>query len=58
MERKELHVAREAIEDSEAFIVEICWHYFVNEMTQAEIARKMDVTRLRVNQATQRAKSQ
>jgi len=57
MERKESCVAREAIEDSEAFIVEICWHYFVNEMTQAEIARKMDVTRLRVNQAIQRAKA-
>lgn len=50
-------MAREQIEDSEAFIVEICWHYYVNEMTQAEIARALGVTRLRVNQAIQRAKS-
>ena len=57
IERREFRVAREAIEDSEAFIVEICWHYFVNEMTQAEIAHKMGVTRLRVNQAIQRAKA-
>jgi len=50
-------VAREPIEDSEAFITEVCWHYFVNEMTQAEIAGMLNVTRLRVNQAIQRAKS-
>ncbi|WP_325893467.1 sugar-binding transcriptional regulator [Grimontia sp. NTOU-MAR1] len=48
---------RELIEDSDAFITEVCWHYYVNEMTQAEIARQMNVTRLRVNQAIQRAKS-
>lgn len=50
-------MAREPIEDSEAIIVEICWHYFVNEMTQAEIARMKGVTRLRVNQAIQHAKA-
>ncbi|MBL4811126.1 MAG: transcriptional regulator [Rhodobacteraceae bacterium] len=50
-------MARELIEDSEAFITEICWHYFVNEMTQAEIAQMLDVTRLRVNQSIQRAKA-
>ncbi|MCT4579534.1 sugar-binding transcriptional regulator [Donghicola sp.] len=50
-------MARELIEDSEAFITEVCWHYYVNEMTQAEVARLMDVTRLRVNQAIQRARS-
>ncbi|WP_424927339.1 sugar-binding transcriptional regulator [Amaricoccus tamworthensis] len=50
-------MAREPIEDSEAFLVEVCWHYFVNEMTQAEIARMLNVTRLRVNQSIQRAKS-
>ncbi|MFZ7093140.1 sugar-binding transcriptional regulator [Primorskyibacter sp. 2E233] len=50
-------MAREPIEDGEAFITEVCWHYFVNEMTQAEIARMLDVTRLRVNQAIQRAKA-
>lgn len=50
-------MAREVIEDSDAFVTEICWHYYVNEMTQAEIARLMNVTRLRVNQAIQRAKA-
>jgi DNA-binding transcriptional regulator LsrR (DeoR family) len=45
------------IKDSEALIVEICWHYYVNEMTQGEIARTMGVTRLRVNQAIPRAKA-
>ncbi len=49
---------REQFEESDAFVTEICWHYFVNEMTQAEIARQLNVTRLRVNQAIQRAKSQ
>lgn len=50
-------MAREPIEESDAFVTEICWHYYVNEMTQAEIARLLNVTRLRVNQAIQRAKS-
>jgi len=50
-------LAREANEENDAFVTEICWHYYVNEMTQAEIARLMNVTRLRVNQAIQRAKS-
>ena len=48
---------REPVEDSEVFLTEVCWHYFVNEMTQAEIAAKMGVTRLRVNQSIQRAKA-
>ena len=46
---EERTVGREPIEDSEAFITEVSWHYFVNEMTQAEIARMLNVTRLRVN---------
>lgn len=50
-------MAREPVEDSDAFVTEVCWHYYVNEMTQAEIAQLLDVTRLRVNQAIQRAKS-
>ncbi len=50
-------MVRELIEDNDAFITEICWHYFVNEMTQAEIAKMLDITRLRVNQAIQRAKA-
>ncbi|WP_284154930.1 sugar-binding transcriptional regulator [Algicella marina] len=50
-------MAREPNEDTEAFIAEVCWHYYVNEMTQAEIAKMLDVTRLRVNQAIQRAKA-
>ena len=49
-------MAREPIEESDAFVTEICWHYYVNEMTQADIARLLNVTRLRVNQAIQRAK--
>jgi len=49
-------LAREPIEESDAFVTEICWHYYVNEMTQADIARLLNVTRLRVNQAIQRAK--
>ncbi len=48
---------REPIEDTDAFVTEVCWHYYVNEMTQAEIASLLNVTRLRVNQAIQRAKS-
>ena len=43
-------------DDSDAFLSEVCWHYFVNEMTQAEVARALGVTRLRVNQAIQRAR--
>ncbi|MGB0658932.1 MAG: sugar-binding transcriptional regulator [Mangrovicoccus sp.] len=50
-------MAREPNEDSDAFVTEICWHYFIGEMTQAEIAQLMNVTRLRVNRAIQRAKS-
>lgn len=50
-------MAREPIEESDAFVTEICWHYYENEMTQADIARLLNVTRLRVNQAIQRAKS-
>jgi DNA-binding transcriptional regulator LsrR (DeoR family) len=50
-------LVRELIEDGDVFVTEVCWHYFVNEMTQAEIATLLDVTRLRVNQAIQRAKS-
>lgn len=48
---------RDAQDDSEAFICEVSWHYFINEMTQAEIAEMLGVTRLRVNQAIQRAKA-
>ena len=50
-------MAREPNEDTDAFVTEVCWHYYVNELTQAEIATLMSVTRLRVNQAIQRAKS-
>ena len=48
---------REVLEDSDAFVSEVCWHYYVNEMTQAEIAVALGVTRLRVNQGIQKAKS-
>lgn len=50
-------MAREPIEDSDAFVAEVCWHYYVNGKTQAEVAKTLSVTRLRVNQAIQRAKS-
>ena len=44
-------------DESEALVSEVCWHYYVNEMTQAEVAKTLGLTRLRVNQAIQRAKS-
>lgn len=47
----------EALDDGDAFTSEVCWHYYVNEMTQAQIASMLRVTRLRVNQAIQKAKS-
>ncbi|MEM8540301.1 MAG: sugar-binding domain-containing protein [Pseudomonadota bacterium] len=43
--------------EDEYFLTEVCWHYYVNEMTQSEIAGSLGVTRLRVNQAIQQAKS-
>ena len=47
----------DAHDENDAFVSEVCWHYYVNEMTQAEVAAALGVTRLRVNQAIQRAKS-
>lgn len=47
----------EGFDDGDGFVSEVCWHYYVNEMTQAEVAAVLGVTRLRVNQAIQRAKS-
>ncbi len=44
-------------DDSEAFVTEVCWHYYVNGKTQAEVAQVLGVTRLRVNQAMQRARA-
>lgn len=44
-------------DDSTVFATEVCWHYYVNGLTQAEVAKQLDTTRLRVNQAIQRAKS-
>ncbi len=44
-------------DDSEAFVTEVCWHYYVNGKTQAEVAQALGVTRLRVNQAMQKARS-
>jgi DNA-binding transcriptional regulator LsrR (DeoR family) len=44
-------------DESEALVSEVCWHYYVNEMTQADVAKTLGITRLRVNQAIQRAKS-
>lgn len=48
---------RDSIEDSEAFLTEVCWHYFINGNTQAEVAKAMGVTRLRVNQAIQKSRN-
>lgn len=50
-------MAGESPDDSDAFISEVCWHYYVNEMTQAQVASLLGVTRLRVNQAIQKAKA-
>lgn len=47
----------DAPDDSDAFVAEVCWHYYVNEMTQAEVAGLLGVTRLRVNQAIGKAKA-
>lgn len=44
-------------DESEALVSEVCWHYYVNEMTQADVAKALGITRLRVNQAIQRAKT-
>lgn len=49
---------REAQDDGDAFICEVCWHYFINEMTQAKVAALLGVTRLRVNQAIGKARAQ
>ncbi|PRX03438.1 UNVERIFIED_ORG: DNA-binding transcriptional regulator LsrR (DeoR family) [Martelella mediterranea] len=50
-------VASETSVETEAFLVEVCWHYFINEMTQSEVAALMGVTRLRVNQAIRSARA-
>ena len=50
-------MGREPIEDSDAFVTEVCWHYYINGHTQAEVAKILNVTRLRVNQAIQKAKA-
>lgn len=44
-------------EEPESFLAEVCWHYYVNEMTQQDVARVMGVTRLRVNRALQLARA-
>ena len=44
-------------EEDEEFLCEVCWQYFVNELTQAEVARILGVTRLRVNQAIRQARA-
>ncbi len=44
-------------DESEAFLIEVCWHYFVNGMTQSEVAESLGITRLRVNRAIQLARA-
>ncbi|MBB4120972.1 sugar-binding transcriptional regulator [Martelella radicis] len=50
-------MASEVNAETEAFLVEVCWHYFINEMTQSEVAALMGITRLRVNQAIKTARA-
>ena len=50
-------MAVEVLDETDAFVSEVCWHYYVNEMTQAQVAGMLGVTRLRVNQAIQKAKA-
>jgi DNA-binding transcriptional regulator LsrR (DeoR family) len=45
------------IDETEAFLAEVCWHYYANELTQSDVARVMGVTRLRVNRALQEARA-
>ncbi len=47
----------ETLDESDAFLSEVCWHYYVNEMTQAGVAALLGVTRVRVNQAIRKAKA-
>lgn len=47
----------ETTDDSDLFVTEVCWLYYINGMTQSEIAKTMGATRLRVNQAIQKAKA-
>jgi len=49
-------MARELLADGEDFITEVCWRYYINGQTQGDVARAMGATRLRVNQAIQKAK--
>jgi DNA-binding transcriptional regulator LsrR (DeoR family) len=44
-------LAIEKEDESESFLTEVCWHYFISEMTQSEVADVLGVTRLRVNRA-------
>ncbi len=44
-------------DNDDTLVTEVCWHYYVNELTQAEVAKVMGLTRLRVNQAIGRAKA-
>lgn len=50
-------MSNETSSEADAFTAEVCWHYYVNELTQAEIAKYLGATRLRVNQAIQRARA-
>lgn len=50
-------MSRRLIIEGEEFIAEVCWRYYISGQTQEKIARSMDVTRLKVNQTIQKAKS-
>jgi DNA-binding transcriptional regulator LsrR (DeoR family) len=55
--RERSTMAAEALDDSDPFLIEVCWHYYVNGMTQAQVASLLGASRLRVNQAIQKAKA-
>ena len=45
-----------ALDTNERFLAQVAWAYFVEDMTQAEVAQKLGVTRLRVNRALAEAR--
>jgi DNA-binding transcriptional regulator LsrR (DeoR family) len=55
--KEDATMTNEGNPEADSFTSEVCWHYYVNEMTQGEIATMLGATRLRVNQAIQRARA-
>ena len=42
-------MAKDNQSDSDAFVTEVCWHYYINEMTQAEIAERLGISQMHVS---------